>query len=154
VVFAAGYALLMTLGLAVEGAVYRPFGWTHELVGGHLYDQPTQYALVFTEYLATGLVWTLAGAMLGAAFYRRPDLGLGVLLVALLLVGSIEAAVGTNYIGPSARLGRDEALPLLGALFDTGSAGSALLLAAGATVVGLAVLWTLVRDLPVRSKTA
>lgn len=65
--WAAAFALLMTAGFALETLAYRVFGWTQALTGTHLYASPTEYPLVFTEFLLVGPAWTVGGAMLGAA---------------------------------------------------------------------------------------
>jgi hypothetical protein len=62
---------LMTLGYAIERAVYAVAGWPQALTQSHLYDTASNYPLIFLEFLLLFTVWTAAGAFAGAAIYRN-----------------------------------------------------------------------------------
>jgi hypothetical protein len=139
---AAVVAALLTLGLALEGVLYRVMGWTHRVGPERLFDAPDQLPLVLGSYWAMLVIWTTIGLLLGAGFYRSGGSELVVILLALAMV------VVTGYgIGVSG-------LPFVGAVVDVADlplAGTAALCLAG-LVPGAAVTWALVRDLPIRNR--
>lgn len=148
VAFVAMYAVVMTVGFGIESVAYRIFDWPQVLTDQHLFDRLSQVGLVLLEFVLTGLVWTVAGAVLGAAFYRNGLLG-GVLVpVAVAMVWLTEAATGTGYLGP------------FGAAFDaapswlTGLRAAPVWATAVAIVVaaaGLGLVHVLTRTMPIRN---
>ncbi|MEX0789166.1 MAG: hypothetical protein WD178_00150, partial [Actinomycetota bacterium] len=119
-------AALMTAGFAIEYAAYRLAGWPQTLSSTHLFNSPTEYGLVFVEFWLAFVVWMIAGALLGASFYRNPGLGFLMLPVALLAVALVEGSLGGNATV--------SALPPLWLMFEaipqSGMLGRALVTAA------------------------
>lgn len=150
--FAVALALLMTVGYAVEALVYGWLDWSHGLSQTHLFEVPTQYPSVFAEFFLLHLVWTVAGIVLGAAFYRNAGLGLALVPLAVLMVALAQAATGPQNLGPFPSFDAAGSLPLVGGLLAGGSHGVAA--AVSGVVVALAspLAWYLVRDLPLRSR--
>lgn len=143
VLFAALLSALFTVGYATEAAVYGLLGWPQELGNPHLFNAPDQYALVFAEFWMTLGVWTMAGAMVAAGFYRRGVLGVALLPLGLGAVAVTEMAVRGS--GPLAGLPE----LALNTTFVTAAA-----FCAGAFLLAAAVSWAVVRDIPIRNKTA
>lgn len=143
-------ASLMTAGYALEGAVYRAAGWTQGLSSdGHLFASPDAYGTILAEFLGTFAVWAVAGAALGAAFYRNGFVGLLLLPPAIVTAGLLEASVRPELRELVTRL------PVLDRLAAGGaSTTSALLVAAACVAVWGITAWLLVRDLPVRPQRA
>jgi hypothetical protein len=150
--FSGVLALLMSIGYQLEGLVYRVADWPQALTRSHLFDSPDQFWLVLAEFGLVFLLWTVAGALVGAGFYRNGGLGLLLILVALVMVGVVEYAVGDG-IGPMPFGFLDGLLrPLSG--IDARSVPDATAICAGALAVGLTLTWAIIRNLPVRSKPA
>ena len=63
-------AALLTLGLALEGVLYRAMDWSHRVEPERLFDSPGQYPLVFLSYWAMLVIWMTIGLLLAAGFYR------------------------------------------------------------------------------------
>jgi hypothetical protein len=145
-------ALLMSSGYLLEKVVYGVAGWSHTLTRSHLFTAPDQFWLVLAEFVLVFLVWTGAGAMLGAAFYRNAGLGMLLIPVALLMVGLIEYGLGDG-IGPMPfGFLRGLLRPL--AAIDATSVGAAFVICATALAVGLALTWVVIRDMPLRTRPA
>jgi hypothetical protein len=143
-VAAAVLAALLTLGLALEAVLYGAMGWPHELEPRRLFDSAGQYPLVFLSYWAMLLVWTTIGMLLAAAFYRSGGLELPAIALALVMAVVTGYATGLN------------SLPLVGAMVDLTDlplSGTLALCLAG-LLPGAAATWALVRDMPVRTRTA
>jgi hypothetical protein len=141
---AAVLAALLTLGLALEGVLYRAMDWSHQVEDERLFDSPTQYPLVFLSYWAMLVIWTTIGLLLAAGFYRADGKELLVIAVALAMV--LVTGYGTGLNG----------LPLVGAVVDVAElppAGTLALCLAG-LLPGAALTWALVRDLPIRNRVA
>lgn len=141
--FAAVLAVLMTVGFVVEAGVYTAFDWPQELTREHLFDAPTDVGWVFVQFFLLLAVWTVAGTVVGAGFYRNPGLGIALLLGALPAVVLVEALIGPAWFG------------LEGLLYPTLPAGSvawAVAVCLGVLGVGLAAMWLLVREMPLRNR--
>jgi hypothetical protein len=146
--FAAFLAVLLVAGYLLESLIYRMADLDPSLSRTHLFAEPTQVHLVFLEYLIRFLTWTVAGALMGAAFYRWEGGGLLSLPVgvAMILVG--EEAVGfeplPRFIGRITDINLD--IP--------DSMGFTLGAGFGVFVLGLALTWLIIRDTPLRNKPA
>jgi hypothetical protein len=150
--FATTLAALMTVGYLIETFAYRMAGWTQALTRTHLFAAPDQVPLVFSEFWLVFLVWTLAGLLVGAGFYRNGGLGLLTIPIGLTMLGVVEYAVGDG-IGPMPfGFLRGLLRPL--STIDPGSLLTVALLTAAVLAVGTALTWAIIRDLPVRSKAA
>ena len=134
---------LMTVGYLVERLIYRALGWPHKVDDDRLFTSSTDVAPIYISYLVLFLVWTIIGAMLGAAFYRLEAGGALFLPVALVL------ALGSGML---IRFG---GLPLFSSLPDLRDLPLAAIVGLGALIyaAGVGITWALVRDLPVRSAT-
>ena len=143
-------AALITVGFAIERAVYALGGWPQALSRSHLFDTPDQYAVIGLEFWLVFAVWIVAGMLVGAGFYRRPVLGFVLIPVVLAVVAFAETTVGTGIFGPLPEplltaIGLDAAAPSLFA---------AIVSCLGVIVVAAGLTWLVVRDLPIRSQTA
>jgi hypothetical protein len=63
-------ALVIYLGYAVEGVIYRVNGWTHATGMGHLFLSPNEPAAVLVEYALLCLAYFLSGWLIGSGYYR------------------------------------------------------------------------------------
>ncbi|MEZ0075099.1 hypothetical protein [Planotetraspora sp. GP83] len=141
--FAPFLSALITAGYLLEKVLYGLAGWPHVLGRSHLFTEPAQVPLVFAEYLIEFLVWIVAGAFIGAGFYRWGGGGLLTIPVGVGLVVLANAAVGTDLRLPFIRnIGLD--LPQSPAM----TVGVAL----GMFLLGLALTWAVIRDVPLRNK--
>lgn len=148
--FAVVFAMSMTLGYVVEGLVYRWFEWEHALRLTHLYATPDEYGLALLEFLLIGAIWSGVGAVLGAAFYRRSVLGALLVPIGIAMIGLVEGALGPGYAGPFT-LGE---LPFADRLLGEESASTATALGTGCFAATMAVMWAVVRDMPIRTKSS
>lgn len=149
VVYAALVGLVVAVGFALEGLIYRLADWPQVLEGPHLYAAPDQYHLILLEHTLLFGAWMAGGALLGAAFYRSGLLGGAMIPLAVVAVAVTENVVGPRYFGPLpppllefAGLGLDASHPALATV---------------ATVACIAVVtagtWLMVRDVPIHSET-
>jgi hypothetical protein len=136
------FAALLVVGYLLEALLYNLAGWPQTLNREHLFSSPTQVPLVFAEHLVQFLAWLAAGALIGAGFYRWRAGGLLTVPVGLVLVLLAESAIGSRAPWIGNRLSLD--LPQ--------SPGLALALGLGTIVVGLALSWSVVRDVPLRNR--
>lgn len=156
VVFAGALAVLMTIGFAVETAVYGALDWPQALSRTHLFGSPDQLTLVLAEFWLSFVVWTVAGALVAAGFYRNTGLGLVLIPVGLVLVTVVEYAVGPGYLVPPVFgvVSRAVARVLVGVAPDGGSLPTAAATCAGTFALGMALTWAVVHDIPVRNRAA
>lgn len=135
---------LMTLGYVLETAVYRALDWQPALTAAQAFISVGRLPMTFFTCLAMFLVWTVSGALLGAGFYRAEELALVTLPIALLLISAAGVAIG--YTG----------LPFIGIFIDRLDIPLAVAgpLSAGAFLLGLWLIWVIVRDIPLRKRTA
>lgn len=144
VVASAVLALVIALAYLGETALYRAAGWEQDFQASRLYDSGTDVGLVFVSYWSGLLVWTVAGSMLGAAFYRL-EAG-GVLLVpvaiALLLVTGLSGGMFE--------------VPFLGTRWSPWDLGAPAVIgiSAASAVLAVGLTWALARDLPIRTRVA
>lgn len=142
--FVVALAALVTAGFALETLLHDATGWSQTLSRSHLFTTPAQPGLVASEYALVYAVWCSAGALLGAGFYRDGGIGLLLIPVALVQIVAAEVALGPRYLGP---------VPLPD-LNLAGSVGAAVGVCSAACLLGLAVTWAVVRDVPVRPEGA
>lgn len=142
------YAALMAAAFAIEALAYRAFDWPQALMDDHLFATPMQYPLVFTEFFVTGMVWMVAGAMLGAAFYRNGLLGVVLVPVGLLMALTVEGTAGTPTFGAiPGNLASVPGLPSPGLAAALGTAGVLF-------IAGMGITWLIIRNLPIRAKSS
>ncbi|GAA4969145.1 hypothetical protein [Actinoplanes utahensis] len=130
VVTSAVLAALITGVYALEAVVYRAAGWTRRLQDHRIFEA-TDYPTIFGAYWSMLTVCLMTGAFLGAAILRWETAGALALLPAAVVVVYAGAANGLFSL-PFARVGLDVAV-------------TAVMVAAG-----WALLWSAVRDMPVR----
>ena len=138
---------LMTLGYAIERAIYAVAGWPQTLTQSHLYDTASNYPLVFLEFLLLFTVWTAAGAFAGAAIYRNPANGLFAIPVGIVMIGLAEAVLNPGFFELVTALAG-----WLGLAPDGVSVPAAIAITLGSLAVALPATWWLVRDLPLRNE--
>jgi hypothetical protein len=144
VVAGAMVAALLTLGFAIEGLLYRAMDWPQRVGPGRLFDAPDDYLVIFANYWAMLLVWTAVGLLLAAGFYRSGGAELVVVGLALAIVVVTGFGIGFN------------GLPFVGAVVDVADLPLAanLALCLAGLLPAAALTWLLVRDIPIRPKTA
>jgi hypothetical protein len=135
-------AALLCLAYWGETALYDAAGWAQQVSEDRLYGSASEYGLVFLSYWGMFVVWSIVGAFIGAGFYRSDVLGLGTLPVALVLVGVAGFGIGFNQ------------LPWVDVSFgvDNVSVPATIALCAACALAGLVLVWTVVRDVPVRNR--
>ena len=137
-------AALTVVGFGIERMVYGWAGWPQVLSQEHLFTTPTDYPLIFVEFLVIFAVWVSAGALGGAGFYRHPVSGVLIVPVVAVMVGVAEGLTNPGFLaGVTSLLGL------------AGGEGSPTVVGAGAVCavavgLSLALTWLLVRDVPVR----
>lgn len=143
-IFTIVVALLTTLGFLIEQGVYAIAGWSRGTPDNHLYASYTDYATIFAEYGLTILVWTAAGAFVGASIYRSSELGWfslvpGLGMVAIAGLARAESGQPMGFI--------------LNRLPETGSGSLALtaLLSLVSLLIGIGLTWLTMRDTPMRN---
>jgi hypothetical protein len=144
VVTAAVLAVLVGVGYFLEGILYRAMDWPQAVRPNRAFSSPGQFPLVFAAYWVMFLVWTFTGAFLAAAFYRPGGWGVVAAPLALVLVSASGLAFGLN------------GLPFVGRFLDAAEVSRPLSLAlsGGSLLLGLAMTWVIVRDIPIRNRTA
>ncbi|MFO7251194.1 MAG: hypothetical protein DIU60_010640 [Actinomycetes bacterium] len=152
ILFAPFLAALLVISYQLESVLYGLAGWPHVLERAHMFTEPTQVPLVFTEYLIEALAWSTAGAFMGAAFYRFRGGGLLSIPVGVLLIAFAHSAMGVEPWGPFLLawlrvlsqvvfdLPDSPLMPLLGTV--------------GVLVVGLLLTWAIIRDMPLRNQAS
>jgi hypothetical protein len=137
-------AALLTLGLALESVLYRVMDWPQRVPAERLFDSPGQYPMVFLTYWAMLVIWTTIGLLLGAGFYRSGGSVLVVIALGLAMVVVTGYAIGFN------------GLPFVGAVVDVADVplAQSLALCLAGLLPGAAATWALVRDIPIRNRTA
>lgn len=137
-------AALMTLGYAIERGIYAAAGWSQELTQSHLYSTPTDYPLVFLEFLLLFSVWLTAGSFVGAGIYRNPGHGLYVIPLGLLMIGAAETVLSPGFF---------EVLTAFVRMIDLEgvSTTAAVLVSTACVAVGLPLTWLFARDTPLRN---
>ncbi|GAA3014758.1 hypothetical protein [Streptosporangium longisporum] len=146
VLYAPAFSALITLGYLLESLLYGLLGRPQTLTSVHLFSSPTQVPLIFTEYLVQGLTWMVAGVLMAAAFYRWQAAGMLSLPFGIALVVLGESAIGGNL-----------RLPFFTSALDFDLAPSvpmALGVGLGCLLVGLALTWPIIRDVPLRNRVS
>jgi hypothetical protein len=141
---AAAFALLVTIGYLVERGVYAIAGWSDELPYPAIFDTTGDFFGILGSFTLFLLLWTVAGVAVAAAFTRSILYGLLTVLLGLVVVAPAEFVMGVNGV-PVAR----DLLDLLDLPMLTGVGLCAL-----GVLVGAAVAWGFVRDMPLRPRVA
>ncbi|GII00784.1 hypothetical protein [Planobispora takensis] len=144
--YAPALSALLVLGYLLETLLYNVAGWPQELARPHLFASPTDVPLVFLEYLVEFLAWIVAGTFMAAAFYRWQGGGLLSIPLGIGLVVLGEAAIGTELRLPFIRF------PL--GVVSTPTVLTVLAGGVGCSLLGLAMTWSIIRDVPLRNRLA
>jgi hypothetical protein len=149
--FAPFVAALIVIGYLIEAGIYRLAGLEQAIQHAHLFTAPTQVPLVFAEYALETLTWIVVGAFLGAAFYRLEGGGFLAIPVGIALVLLAESAIGSEVQLPFLW---DNAGPVGAAIGYSlpQSPAMAVAVVVGTYLIGLALTWSLIRDVPLRNK--
>ncbi|WP_214103738.1 hypothetical protein [Acrocarpospora catenulata] len=146
--FAPFLSVLITLGYLLENVLHGVAGWPQGISRDHLFGSTSEIGLIFAEYAIEFLVWTVAGALMGAGFYRWEGGGVVTIPVGIAMVLVSSGALGTDLRIPflfltmlnRLRLDLQESLPL------------GLAVGLGTFAVGLALAWAIIRDVPLRNR--
>lgn len=139
---AVAFGVLLTIGYLVERGVYALVGWPHKLQAAALFDSSGDVLGIFGGLALMMLLWTIAGAMVHAAFTRNVLLGIVTIPVGLLLISPTELLVGANGV-PIFR----DTVASWGL-----STGATAGIAVACVAVGCATTWGIVRDIPMRPR--
>jgi len=148
-IYSLAAALLTTLGWVLERAFFAATGWSQALNDTHLFATAHVYPEIFIESWLIVLAWTAAGVLISAAYYRFDASGLLAIAPCLLISGVLQAAIGAGSTwGPLT--------PIVDRVFDPGSPSVVVAIVTGLACFGLilAMAWMVIRDIPMRSKTA
>jgi hypothetical protein len=137
-------AVMITLAYQIERGVFDLIGWDHRTAFPTLFGDTGNIPSMFGAFALMLLLWSLAGAMIAAAFTRTVLLGIVTIPVGLLIVAPSEVLVGLNGVPLFEQLTEPLRFPLL----------TALGVSVGGAVLGGLVTWGIVRDIPVPAKVA
>lgn len=143
-------AALVVVGFVLERGVYFLAGWPQVVDTTNLVTGATDLVGLFVQYTLVFAVWLAGGAMVGAGYYRRGDLGTALLIPGVGLVLLVETAIGGSERSFNA-------VPFIGAFGDRSvEPGTGLLVGLVLVAVALTVAatWRIVRDLPLKSEPA
>ncbi len=143
--FASLIAIIITVGYLVEYGVYSFADWQRAAPEDHLFSTFRDGRLIFVDYWLTMLVWTVAGSLIGAAWYRSEALGVLSLIPALALVSAMDIAVGAPFGGPFNVLDRIS-------LADSPDLGIAVIVCAASLAIGAWLIWEIVSEVPIRNR--
>ena len=146
VVFSAALALLVVIGFALEAGLFAVMDWPHGIGDGHLFSSSGAVHLIFAEFLLRFLVWSAAGFLIGAGFYRSEEAGWTALGIGWIPVAIVEFAIGTRSGSP---------IVLLQTVWEPPSLHPVVVLAIGAAafLTASALAWRVIRDIPLRNKS-
>lgn len=142
VVLPVGMAVLVSLGYLAERGVYALTGWSQNIPANVLFDSTANVPGMMAAFSLQLLPWTVAGALLGAAFMRSMSLGFLTIPVAFGMVALNELLMGVKS-GPFFR----EVVQVWRL-----ELGTSLSLTVAAAVLGAAFIWGIVRDIPLRPR--
>lgn len=142
VALAAVLALMVAIGYLVERGAYAMADWPHRLPYPAMFHATTDFLGILGTFTLTLLMWAVIGALFGAAFTRDFLLGLATIPIGLLIILPTETLVGTTGIPLIREVTSNLRLP------ELTSVGLALV----GVVAGCAILWGIVRDIPLRAR--
>jgi hypothetical protein len=137
-------ALMITIAYQIERGAFAMLGWDHRTAFPTLFGDTGNILGLFGVFALMFLLWSIAGAMIAAGFTRNILLGIVTIPVGVLIVAPSEVLVGLNGIPLFEQVTEALRFPLL----------TALAVSLGGAVLGGAVTWGIVRDMPVRQKVA
>lgn len=145
-VSAVAWAAFMTAGHVVERLLYGAAGWTYAIDNPHLFDGPYDVLPMLAEYTLFFAVYMAAGVLAAGAYLRLGGwLGTAALPLTLSPIVAVEALLSTGWVGAllqdAAGIGRAMVPVVL-------TGGVALLLLTAAAT------WLILRDIPLRPRTA
>jgi hypothetical protein len=135
-------AVLVALGYLAERGTYSLAGWSQNIPDHVLFGATSDFFGLASAFSLQLLLWTVAGALLAAAFTRSTGLGLVSIPVAFGMVALSELLVGVKSVPFFRDVSASWRLDL----------GLSLSLTLGAAVLGAALTWGIVRDIPLRPR--
>lgn len=151
--FSAIGALLNTLGFVLERGLYSIADWPQEVSSNQLYSSPTELPLIFLAFFLLYLVWTSAGALIGAGLYRSERSGtemtVAVALVLTLVPTATAGIVSGDSLGPL-RTAFEFFMEQPGDI----PAAVSIVVALVSFLLILALTWSFVREVPIRSRSS
>jgi hypothetical protein len=141
-VLATTLALLVAIGYLIERGVYALAGWPHRLPSPGLVGTIGNLPGAIGAFTLMFVLWAIAGVLLTAAFIRN------------VLLGLITVPIGFLIITPSELVAGNTAVPLIQDVMQVLHLPAAASIAFGLAgiAVGCAVVWRIVRDMPVRPR--
>jgi hypothetical protein len=142
-------AILATLGWLLERVFFAIMDWPQALNEEHLFGDAHDYPRIFIESWLILLAWTAGGVFIAAAYYRYDNNGLIAIAPCLVLSGVLQASIGAGSTwGP--------VTPLVDRIFGTSTPSVIVAVLTGLVCFGaiLAMAWSVIRDMPMRSKSA
>jgi hypothetical protein len=136
------FAALVVLGYLVERGVYALTGWPPRKEDSPQVDSIADVLGSVGPFALMLMLWAVAGVLFTAAFTRDFFLGLLTLPIGLLIISSSEFVVDVVTV-PFFRSAVESLDVPPAAGVGIGLAG---------TAVGCAVIWAIVRDMPMRPK--
>lgn len=146
-IFTLAVTAMITVGYLLEYVAFGLIGWPRDITTGHAFTSSTQVHLIGFEFGMTFLVWSLAGLFIGASFYRSEDFGWFSIAIALVPISLVSMAFDRNF-GPFDLVRR------FFGILPTLPLWLAALLGVLGLVVAAVLPWLVMRDTPVRTKTA
>lgn len=141
---AVALAAMVTTAYQIERGVFAIFGWHHRLPFATLFGDTGNVPGLVGVFTLMFLLWSVAGVMIAAGFTRNMLLGFATIPLGLLIVAPSEVLVGLNGVPLFDTLTEPLRFPLL----------TAVAVCLGGAALGCAVIWGIVRDIPVRAKVA
>jgi hypothetical protein len=134
---------VMIVGHVVERFAYARFGWPDRMTTSHLFSNGYDVLPMFVEYELIFLAYAIAGALIGAVYYRFGGIRGTLLLPLAGLPGAVVEALISGWYQSEDRVGGTDAL----------SAGGVLVLVSVAAILlGAVALHLVIRDVPIHSK--
>lgn len=145
--YAVAGGILMTLGWVIERGLYAIGDWPQRLDNPHLFSSAHDYPRIFIESFFIILAWTAGGVFISAAYYRFESSGLLTIAPSLVVVGIMQSVLGFDGVPFQSRVAEyfdPSGWPLL----------AAVLVAIACVAALMAMTWPIVRDIPMRRRSA
>lgn len=138
---------MVTIGALLERAIFSANDWPQTVKEQHLFSTAHDYPRIFVEFWVVFLAWTTAGMLIAAANYRFGATGLLTIAPCILIGGLLQALLSATWFPAANEINRIievDSTPIL----------LAVLLGLAAFALLLTFAWYILRDLPLRTKSA